>query len=30
MTRSGVMAEQRAEGGDQPFDSDDAEADADR
>jgi hypothetical protein len=29
MTRSGVMAEQRGEGA-QPFESDDAEADADR
>ena len=30
LTSSGVMAEQREGGGSQPFDSDDAEADADR
>ena len=30
MTRSGVMAEKRDAGGEQPFESDDEEADADR
>jgi len=30
MTRSGVMAEKRDAGGEQPFESDDAETDADR